>query len=145
MYVLDTDTTSNFFRGGNTALIARVLSESRENIWLPVIVAEEQLKGRLAVIAKLNSASPQDGAKSPRTYDFLIRTMSDLAEFGILPYTDEAEQLFRRWSPAEKRAGTRDCKIAAIAITYGFTVVTSNTNHYRSIPNVRLVDWNTPR
>lgn len=122
-----------------------MLSVPREDIWLPVIVAEEQPKGRLAVIAKLNPASPQDGGKFPRAYDFLIKTIKDLAEFGILPYTEEAERLFRGWLPAEKRAGTRDFKIAAIAIAHGFTVVTSNTSHFNLIPGVRLADWTNLR
>lgn len=111
------------------------------DIWLPVIVAEEQLKGRLKVIAGLNAATPRDGPRFIAAYRFLIKTIEDLAEFRILPYTQEAEDLFRSWLPAQKKPGTRDCRIAAIAITSGFTLVTCNTRHFEAIPNLKIEDW----
>lgn len=108
---------------------------------MPVIVAEEELKGRLKVIAGLNAAIPRDGYKFTEAYYYLTKTIEDLAVFRILPYTEEAESLFRSWSPAQRRPGTRDCRIAAIAITNGFTVVSCNTKHYETIPGIKLEDW----
>lgn len=141
MYVLDTDTTTHFFSGSNQSVSRHVLSVSPSDIWLPVIVAEEQLKGRLKVIAGLNAAIPRDGSRFIAAYQFLIKTIEGLAAFRILPYTEEAENLFRSWSPAQKRPGTRDCRIAAITVTNSFTLVTCNTRHFESIPGIKIEDW----
>lgn len=141
MYVLDTDTTSHFFSGSRPAIVQAVLSVPSSDIFLPVIVAEEQLKGRLKVIAGLNAALPQDSQKFIAAYAYLLKTIQDLAAFQMLPYTDESERLFRSWSAAVRQPGTRDCQIAAIAITNGFTLVTCNTAHYESIPEIKIEDW----
>ena len=51
------------------------------------------------------------------------------------------EDLYQSWSPAVKRLGTRDCRIAATALVHGFTVVTCNLSHSRPIPGIRAEDW----
>jgi tRNA(fMet)-specific endonuclease VapC len=40
-----------------------------------------------------------------------------------------------------KRIGARDCQIAAIAISLGFTVITRNTRDFQRIPDVKFEDW----
>jgi len=127
--------------GSRPSITSRVLAVPTADIYMPVIVAEEELKGRLKVIAGLNAAIPRDGYKFTEAYYYLTKTIEDLAVFRILPYTEEAESLFRSWSPAQRRPGTRDCRIAAIAITNGFTVVSCNTKHYETIPGIKLEDW----
>lgn len=141
MYVLDTDTTTHYFSGSKPTIQAKVLSVPPSTIWLPVIVVEEQLKGRLKVIAGLNAATPRDGPRFIAAYQFLIKTIEDLTVFRILPYTEEGDTLFRSWSAAQRRPGTRDCRIAAIAMTNGFTLVTCNTRHFESIPGIKVEDW----
>jgi len=139
---LDTGTTTHYFSGSSPAIRTRVVSVPPFTIWLPVIVAEEQLKGRLKVIAGLNAAVPRDGSKFIAAHQFLIKTIEDLAVFRILPYTEEADRLFRGWSAAQRRPGTRDCRIAAIAMTNGFTLVTCNTRHFESIPGIKIEERN---
>lgn len=141
MYVLDNDTTRHFFAGSNASVVDRVLAAPRRSIFLPIIVVQEQLKGRLGVIAQLNASNASDNAKLPFAYKLLTKTIEDLAEFPVLPYTEEAARLFQSWPPAVKRAGTHDCLIAAIAVSGGFTVVTCNTRHFESIPDILLEDW----
>ena len=68
MFLLDNDTTSLLFRGRNNILNKRVLAVPATDIWLPVIVVEEQHRGRLGVIAKLNPNLPRDSALIPIAY-----------------------------------------------------------------------------
>lgn len=141
MYVLDSDTATLFFNG-NEKVVRRVLATPDDDIWLPAIVVEEQLKGRMAALASLNSARVSDRLKVPYTYDLLLRTVRELQKFQHLPYTAEMEALYQSWPAAVKRVGTRDCRIAATAIVLGFTVITCNLSHYHPIPAVEMDDWN---
>ncbi len=91
---------------------------------------EEQLRGRMALLASLNPARVLDRAKVPLAYDLLLKTVRDLRRFEHLPYTAEMEALHQSWPAAVKRVGTRDCRIAATAIALGFTVITCNLSHF---------------
>ncbi len=140
MFVLDNDTASLLFRGRNSALNQRALALPPANLWLPVIVVEEQFRGRLGVLAKLNPARPKDSALIPIAYRDLVLTQDFLRQFQILPYTQVDEDLYQSWSSV-KRIGTRDCRIAAIAINRGFTVVTANLRHFQQVPDLPTTDW----
>ncbi len=140
MYALDTDTLTLHFRG-HPQITRRVLATPKNDLWLPVPVVEEQLRGRLSTLAALNAARPADSRKLPQAYEDLLEALRALNGFQHLPYTAEAESLFQSWPASVKRVGTRDCRIAATAIVHGFTVVTCNTRHFQPIPGVRTKDW----
>ena len=141
MYLLDNDTASLLFRGRNSALNERVQAVPATDIWLPVIVVEEQHRGRLGVIAKLNPNLPKDSALIPIAYRDLAQTQAFLQQFQIVPYTQAEEDLYQSWPAAVKRIGTRDCRIGAIAVIHAFTVVTANLRHFQQMPGVNSVDW----
>lgn len=107
-------------------------------MWLPAVVVEEQLRGRLAVLAKLHGELPDRVA---RAYGFFLKTLADMQQFQIVPYTVTAEALYRSWPATVKKIGTRVCRIAASAITNGLTVVTRNRQDFEQIPGARIEDW----
>ncbi len=141
MFVLDSDTATLFFNGSGK-VVRRVLAMPDNAIYLPAIVVEEQLRGRMALLASLNSARASDRPKVPLAYDLLLKTVRDLRRFEHLPYTAEMEALYQSWPAAVKRVGTRDCRIAATALVLGFTVITCNLSDYQPIPDVQTGDWN---
>ena len=141
MYVLDNDTASLLFRGRNGALNRRALAVPPADLWLPAIVVEEQFRGRLSVLAKLNPVRSKDSALIPAAHRDLVLTQDFLRQFQVLPYTQADEDLYQSWSAVVKRVGTRDCRIAAIAVNQGFTVVTANLRHFQQIPDLRTTDW----
>ncbi len=59
----------------------------------------------------------------------------------MLRYDEEAEQLFQSWPNALKRAGSQDCRIAAVALVHNFAVVTANSRYFSVIPGLQLADW----
>ena len=140
MYVLDSDTLTLSLEG-NDKVARRILSTPFGDLWLPAIVVEEQLRGRLSFLSRLNPARALDRSKLPRAYKLLLETVRDLQRFQYLSYTAEMETLYQSWPAAVKRLGTRDCRIAATAIVSGFTVVTCNTRHFQPIPGVSVEDW----
>ena len=140
MYVLDSDTLTLALQG-NVTVARRILATPDATLWIPAVVVEERLRGRLSYLSGLNAARALDRAKLPLAYDLLLETVQELQQFQHLGYTSEMEDLYQSWSPAVKRLGTRDCRIAATAIIHGFTVVTRNLSHFQPIPCVQAEDW----
>ncbi len=141
MFVLDSDTVTLFFNGSEK-VVQRVLATPDDAIYLPAIVVEERLRGRLSAISALNPARVSDQARVPLAYNRLLETVRDLRRFEHLPYTAEMEALYQSWPASVKRVGTRDCRIAATAIVLGFTVITCNLGDYQPIPDVITANWN---
>ena len=136
MYILDTDTYSNFLRGNE--FIKRRLSQMPQGlVYLTAITPEEMLRGRLDYINQLRT---RQSPLLPVAYDLLVDIVRDLNRASILRYDNDADQIFRNWPASLKRAGSQDCRIAAIAQANGFTVVTSNTRHFAKI-GVPCEDW----
>ena len=140
MYIFDTDTYSNFLRG-NALIRQRVSQVPRGSVYLCAITPEEVLRGRLDYINQLRSQQP---SKLPVAYDLLLDVVRDLNRASILRYDDDAAQIFSSFPAAIKRVGSQDCRIAAVALANGFTVITSNTRHFAKI-GVAAEDWNLLR
>ena len=141
MYLLDSDTYTHY-QQGNPKVTARFQSAPDKSLWLPAIVVEEQLRGRLAVLSGLNPKLEADSRRTPAAYAIFLKTVFDLNAFPHAAYTAEMEALYQSWPAAVKRVGTRDCRIAATAIILGFTVITCNLGDYQPIPDVQTDDWN---
>lgn len=136
MYVLDTDTYSNFLRG-HEKIKRRVLGTPPADIYICAITPEEMLKGRMAAI---NEAR---GKKSPLispAYDYLIDLIKEISKARILKYDAEAEKLFQSW-PDSYRKNVQDARIAAVACVNNFKVVTCNVRHFEKIAEVQHEDW----
>lgn len=136
MYLLDTDTVSNFLRGHDRTA-QRVLATPAERIHITVVTVEELVRGRLDTIHRCRS----DAVRLPAAYDGLERLLQDLRKFNVRSYSPAAEARFRTFPAAVTRAGSQDCRIAAVAIEAGLTVVTCNFRHFQRIPGVQCVDW----
>ena len=144
MYVLDTDTYSNYVKD-NKQIRKRLAQHPIEKIHLSVVTAEELYKGRLRSI---NEAREKNSSEISRAFDGLVELTRQMDFFRqqhrLLRYTEEAEALFQSWPSAIKRAGSQDCRIAAIACVNDFCVVPCNTRHFARIQDltgVKVEDW----
>lgn len=136
MYILDTDTYSNFLRGhGPTRRHAS--RAPRGSVYLCAVTPEEMLRGRLDFINQVRS---HKDARLPLAYDLLLDLVRDLNRASILRYDEEADKVFQALPAAIKRAGSQDCRIAAVAQVNNFTVVTANTAHFSKITS-EYEDW----
>ena len=138
VYLLDSDVLSFIFqyKGQQPHLERRILSTPVENLFISIISVDEALKG---VRMLIDNPRSNDGGKSGCL--FLRKIMRDYSAFEICPYSPHAAAIFRDMPAAAKRRGTNDCKIAAIALSNGFTVITRNVEDYRAIPSVQFEDW----
>ncbi|MGI4788906.1 MAG: type II toxin-antitoxin system VapC family toxin [Janthinobacterium lividum] len=137
MYLLDTDTYSNLLRGSES-IRQRVSQAPPRTVYLCAITPEEMLRGRLDAI---NQVRTRQEARLPKAYDYLVDLIRSLNRASILRYDDDAVQIFRDFPASIKRAGSQDCRIAAVALANGYTIVTSNTAHFAKI-GVITEDWN---
>lgn len=139
MFSLDTDTVNLALRG-HPAISRHVEAADQSQLFICIIVVEEIAGGQIGQINSLRSRK----RSVEREPQFLADLMRSLSTLQILPYTDEAEQLYQSWTAKQKRIGPNDCRIAASATLAGFTVITCNGKDFSTIPGVAWQDWSRP-
>ncbi len=138
MYLLDTNSISNYLdqRRQHGTLQQRIGDQLVGTVFISVISLEEILKGALASINKTRQQPTLIA-----NYQRLTILFNGLHQFPLLPYTEQADQLYQSLPSVIKRIGTQDCRIAAIASTTGMTIITSNTNDFQRITLAPIEDW----
>ena len=136
MFILDTDAITHD-QNRHPILSVKVQSMSREYLFTTSVTLEEQLKGRLAYINRHRD----DPRKSAQGHAALVETVDYFSQWTILPYTEDADVIFRQLRRQGIRIGSQDLRIAAIAFLRGFTVVTRNVRDFNQVPNLMVADW----
>lgn len=137
MLILDTDHLTELDRGLPAAgrLIER-LDASGEDPAITIISVEEQLRGWLAQIGRL-----QDPFRQAAPYRRLHERVRSFAEWNVLPWTQEAAEIFVQLRGSGVRIGSMDLKIAAIALSHGALLLTRNLRHFERVPGLHAEDW----
>ncbi|MBE9140564.1 type II toxin-antitoxin system VapC family toxin [Nodosilinea sp. LEGE 07088] len=138
MYILDTDHLS-FIQRRNQAgqrILQRLAAIEGVEVAVTVITYEEQLRGRLRVVAGAKTVEEQVSA-----YHWLQQLALDYASIAIVPFDANAAQTYDRLRKAYPRLGTMDLKIAAIAISHRATLLTRNTSDFEQIADLLFEDW----
>jgi predicted nucleic acid-binding protein len=136
--VLDTDIFSLLFHEDALAgrIRSRIAALTEGGVCISAITAEETLRGALARIRE------QETRNKPQTgYALLTALVLELSAYPILPFDAAAEVIYRALPAAIKRAGSADCKIAAIAQAQGATVIMRNVRHFSAIGQAPYADW----
>ncbi len=97
---------------------------------------EESMRGWLAAIAKERQFQRQI---------FAYRELADLftffSGFHVALPNEAAVGAFDEWRKAKIRVGTRDLKIAAIALAQNALLLTANRQDFELIPGLRFESW----
>ena len=101
-----------------------------------VITEEEVLKGRLAQIQR-----PKQADQGVEAYRFLQDSVSQLASWLVLPWTQPAVEVYRSLKPLHHRVGTMDLRIAAIALSLNASVLTRNLVDFTKVPGLKVENW----
>ncbi|MGK7927053.1 MAG: type II toxin-antitoxin system VapC family toxin [Spirulina sp.] len=134
-FIFDTDHFSLFQR--KHPIVGRKVSRiATENLFLTIVSAEEQVRGRLSVIRR--ASSPQDAIIA---YRRLRTLLDDLKNVNLLDFSEEAATIYERLVRQKIRIGTRDLRIAAIALSVEGIVVTRNRRDFEKVPGLNLDDW----
>ena len=138
MKAFDTDVFSEILLG-NAAFVSLLSSIPADQQAIPVIVAEEVLRGRLNVIRQAEAAKSRISVDL--AYQLFEKTIRDLRGLQILSYTSEAEVVYQRLREEGVRISTHDLRIAAICQVYGANLISRNRRDFEQVPGLAVEFW----
>jgi tRNA(fMet)-specific endonuclease VapC len=138
MYIFDTDHLSLIQRNGEDGkrILARLAAIADPEVAVTVITYEEQVKGRLSVLARAKTLDEQVFA-----YQGLQQVAIDYLKIATLPFSYAAALEHQRLRKAYPRLGNMDLKIAAISLTNDAILLTRNKSDFGQIIELRIEDW----
>jgi len=136
-YILDTDCLT-LFQHGNSAISQRIQAVGRENIFVTVVTLQEQLQGRLAVINRVATTSPE---LLENAYRDLRQTQDFFCKIKLLDFDNRALACYQNLRQQRIRIDTQDLRIAAIALALQTIIVTRNGKDFGKVPNLVMEDW----
>lgn len=133
-YVLDTDHLSLY--GRNHSSIVKRLRSTKVPLMTTVVNLDEQLRGRLAQVAEA-----KDRVSLSNAYLWLSETVMMLSEFQILPYNEEASEIYETFRAQRIRVGTQDLRIASIVLAHDGILLTRNLWDFEKVPGLKIQNW----
>jgi tRNA(fMet)-specific endonuclease VapC len=107
-----------------------------DDVAVPIVSFEEQMRGWLAFIARAQSSAQQTRASAK-----LHALLDDFSSRPIPDYDQDCAAQFELLVRSKIRIGAMDLKIAATAITRNATLLSRNLVDFRKVPGLRLEDW----
>lgn len=123
-YLMDTDHVSLIDRAGP------------ESVAVSLISYEEQMRGWMAEIARMQSVDRQLDA-----YSRLDRIREHYCLTPVLAFDEAVAAEFQTLWLRRLRVGTMDLKIAATALANQATLVTRNSGDFSKVAGLALEDW----
>jgi tRNA(fMet)-specific endonuclease VapC len=101
-----------------------------------IISYEEQVRGWMAYLARLNSTTQQVDANRR-----LHQQLDNYCRIPVLAFDAPAAATFQRLRRARLRMGTMDLKIAAIVLSHEATLLSRNLADFGRVPGLQVEDW----
>ncbi|HLQ44960.1 MAG TPA: type II toxin-antitoxin system VapC family toxin [Planctomycetaceae bacterium] len=139
MFLFDTDHLSLLQKPHgreSEALLTSIERYSETDFFACIVSFHEQVMGWNARIQK---ASTHDGLC--RGYLKLRETIRQYSEMQVLDFDLSAAARFTELRSQKVRIGTMDLRIASIALTHGFIVLTRNLVDFQQVPSLIAEDW----
>lgn len=136
--VLDTNALS-YIQRGQEPWVSQLQSFPPDKRAVTVITMEEQLRGRLAQIAKANQSS--DLSAMTYAYAKLEEAVAFFHTMRVLSFDQVAANHYIQLRRTYRRIGTNHLRIAAIALSVNGVVVTANVADFRPIQGLEIEDW----
>jgi tRNA(fMet)-specific endonuclease VapC len=138
MILLDTDHLSILLeeRDSRHALLRGRLKDAGDELAIPIVGVEEQLRGWLAKIRRVNDPHREVGP-----YRRLRRVFLLLREWPILEWNEPAAEQFTRLRRLRLRIGTQDLKIACTALANDALLLSANLLDIEQVPGLKVEDW----
>ncbi len=140
MIILDTDAMTFLERRGSAVsaqLRERLTRLSAEHdIVTTVITYEEQARGWMASFAR--ARRPMEIVNA---YRDLLEHLDMFKTVSVIPYSDDADLIFTGLRRLKLRIGTRDLRIAAVALSHHATLFTRNLRDFSQVAGLDAEDW----
>jgi tRNA(fMet)-specific endonuclease VapC len=139
MYLLDTDhvtflqlkTQPEYGR-----IMQRIALHPAGAVFTSLVSMHEQVMGANSYLSQARTA-----ADLVRGYHMLELARSYYALAQVLPFDQQAANVFASMRAQRVRIATMDLRIAAIALSRGMAVVTRNTSDFNQVPGLTVEDW----
>ena len=138
MIAFDTDVLTEILLG-NARFVERVAGIPASQQGVPVVVAEEIIRGRLNSIRQAEAGKGR--ISIAQAYELFRQSLTDLQHLNVLPYTREAESLFHQWRKQKVRVSTHDLRIAAICMHESATLASRNRRDFDRVPGLSVEYW----
>lgn len=138
MKAFDTDILTQILRG-NPVYADRIALIPIAEQALPILAAEEVLRGRLNTIRQAEAGKAK--VTIEQAYQFFEQTLRDIRELTVLSYVPQAEVQYHAWRAQKLRGSTHDLRIAALCIAHSVTLVTTNRRDFEHIPGLAVEFW----
>ena len=137
IYLLDTDYNSILQRSDAEVLPLqrRLQTLGQDDYGTSIVSFEEQCKGWTDYINRANN--PETRIEGYVRLQASLRFYSRTAVWG---YGVAADAIFVAMVKAKVRVGTKDLRIACIALANDATLLTRNTQDFARVPNLRFED-----
>lgn len=141
MYVLDTNILKLYFEQPQNYpyLVQQIRdADARRLLCITIVNTQEILAHAVNVI---KDRPNQKEHEILRLYDDLFKLITFLKRFSILPFDQAAYHQFIVIGKTQTSIGTRDRRIAAIALANDATVITANQQHFDLVPGLKAANW----
>lgn len=116
--------------------LAERLRGQTDEVCLPVIAAEESLRGCLAQVHRAKRESQRIAA-----YEHLIELIGIFPKFKIIHWDERAAREFARQRALRVNIPPHDLMIAVLAITHDALLLTRNAKDFSRVIGLRYEDW----
>jgi tRNA(fMet)-specific endonuclease VapC len=139
VFLLDTDHLGIIQRQTQpefSHLMLRIRQHSPTDFFVPIISFHEQVSGWNAYLHR---------ARTPeavvRAYAMFQQILVDFARMAVVPFDTDAAETFEALRRAGIRIGTMDLRIASIAASRQWMVLSRNAVDFARVPGLRVEDW----
>lgn len=137
MLILDTNHYSEIEKRTSIGIrLSERLLACAEDEFLTIITPAEVLKGWLAAINR-----PKQQDRFVGAFDEFQNSLKGYQDWIILPWSEDAADIFDHLRKAGVKIGTMDLRIASIALEYDATVLTRNLVDFTKVPGLRVENW----
>jgi len=136
--ILDTDCLSIFEREKHleSVLRANLAHFDPADISTTIITYEEQMRGWMSYLSKAKNLEQQIVA-----YKRLNQFLENFRKINVLPFDEEAAQVFQDLRSKKVRIGTMDLRIAAVTIANEALLISRNLADFSQVPGLSVEDW----
>ena len=138
MILLDSDHLSVLLdeRDARCLQLYERLDEAEDDAAVPIVSIEEQLRGWLAIIHRIN-----DPYRQIAPYLRLQKTFTYLRGWAIVEWDERAANYFLQLKSLRNRIGTQDLKIACIELANDALLLSANLRDFEQVPGLQVADW----
>lgn len=139
MYILDSDVLGFYLNHpDNYPHLCKKIddADAKKLLCTSIVTVEEAIAGKLNYLRR---ATVQKSLDVVQAYNYLLDFMIDIRRLLILPFDKDAFEIFQTIPRNVRESAVNDCRIAAIALSRGDTVVTNNGKDFSRIEDATSV------